>query len=108
MINGMTLALTVLCTCSNENDALRIANVTVEERLAACVNILPPIRSVYRWKDEVQSEQEILLILKTTPERFPALRDRIVALHPYETPEVIALPVVDGLEKYLTWLRGQI
>jgi periplasmic divalent cation tolerance protein len=104
----MTGTLAVLCTCANQDDALRIANTIVEERLAACANILPAVRSIYRWKDQVESEQEILLIIKTTQERFPALRDRIVSLHPYETPEVIALPVVDGLEKYLTWLRDQV
>jgi periplasmic divalent cation tolerance protein len=100
--------LAVLCTCANEKDALRIANTIVEERLSACVNILPGIRSIYRWQEQLESEQEILLIVKTTHERFPMLRDRIVALHPYETPEILALPVVDGLEKYLIWLREQV
>lgn len=100
--------LAVLCTCANEEDALRLANTIVEERLAACVNILPRIRSIYRWKDQIESEQEVLLIIKTTQERFAALRDRMVALHPYETPEILALPVVDGLQKYLTWLQAQV
>lgn len=103
-----TNILAVLCTCANENDALRLANQLVEERLAACVNILPGIRSIYRWKDQVESEPEILLIIKTTQHRFDELRNRIVALHPYDTPEIIALPVVAGLEKYLTWLQGQV
>jgi periplasmic divalent cation tolerance protein len=104
----MTNTLAVLCTCANEDDAMRIADTIVQERLAACVNILPGVRSIYRWEGHVESEQEILLIVKTTQESFPALRDRIVALHSYETPEVIALPVVDGFEKYLTWLRAQV
>jgi periplasmic divalent cation tolerance protein len=105
---GITGTLAVLCTCASEEDALRLANSIVEERLAACVNILPGIRSIYRWKDQIESGQEILLIIKTTQERFAALCDRIVALHPYDTPEVIALPVVDGFEKYLTWLQAQV
>jgi periplasmic divalent cation tolerance protein len=100
--------LAVLCTCANEEDALRIANAIVEERLAACVNILPRIRSIYRWKDRIESEQEVLLIIKTTQERFSALCGRMVTLHPYETPEILALPVVDGLQKYLTWLQAQV
>jgi periplasmic divalent cation tolerance protein len=100
--------LAVLCTCANEEDAVRIANTLVAERLAACVNILPGIRSVYRWREQIESEQEILLIIKTAQHRFAALRDRIVALHAYETPEIIALPVVAAFEKYLTWLQGQL
>ena len=108
MMNQMTDTLAVLCTCANEDDAVRIANQIVEQRLAACVNILPRMRSIYRWQDRIESEEEILLIIKTTQERFPALRDRIVSLHPYETPEIIALPVADGFEKYLTWLRTQV
>ncbi len=104
----MNNALVVLCTCANQEDALRIANAVVEERLAACVNILPGVRSVYRWQEQVESAEEILLLIKTVPERFAALRDRISALHPYDTPEVIALPVTDGLEKYLVWLRNQV
>jgi periplasmic divalent cation tolerance protein len=103
-----TSPLVVLCTCPNEEDALRLANSLVAERLAACVNILPGIRSIYRWKDQVESAQEILLLIKTTHERFAALRDRILVLHAYETPEIIALPVVAGLEKYLTWWQGQV
>jgi periplasmic divalent cation tolerance protein len=104
----MADTLAVLCTCANEEDALRIANTIVEERLAACVNILPRIRSIYRWKDRIELEQEVLLIIKTTQERFAALRDRVVVLHPYETPEILALPVVEGLQKYLTWLQAQV
>jgi periplasmic divalent cation tolerance protein len=100
--------LAVLCTCASDDDARRLANTVVEERLAACVNILPGIRSIYRWKEQIESEQEVLLIIKTARHRFAALRDRLAALHPYDTPEIIALPVVAGFEKYLTWLQGQV
>ncbi len=103
-----TDVLAVLCTCASEEAALRLANQLVQERLAACVNILPGIRSIYRWKDQVESAQEALLLIKTTQPRFDALRDRIVALHPYDTPEIIAFPVIAGLDKYLTWLQEQV
>ncbi|HMF74728.1 MAG TPA: divalent-cation tolerance protein CutA [Bryobacteraceae bacterium] len=104
----MTETLLILCACANDDDALRIANTLVEQRLAACVNIVPGVRSIYRWREQVESGQEILLFIKTSQERFPALRDRIAELHPYDTPEVIALPIVGGLEKYLVWLREQV
>jgi periplasmic divalent cation tolerance protein len=103
----MTDAVIVLCTCSSETEANHIAGALVDARLAACVNILPsPIQSIYRWKGKVEEAQEILLLIKTTQERFPALRDRIAELHSYETPEIIALPIWAGSEKYLAWLRG--
>lgn len=98
----------VLCTCATEDEAIRIANTLVEERLAACVNVLPGVRSIYRWQARVEMAQEILLLMKTTQERFHSLRERIIALHSYDTPEVIALPIAAGLEKYLTWVREQV
>lgn len=104
----MTDALLVLCTCGREEDALRIANALVEARLAACVNVLPGLQSVYRWQDKIETAQEVLLLIKTTAERFPALRERILDLHPYDTPEILALPIADGSDKYLAWLRDQV
>lgn len=97
-----------LFTCGDEEQAFLIARALVEERLAACVNVLPPIQSIYRWKGAVESSKEILLLAKTTERSFPALRDRIVQLHSYEVPEVIAVPVVEGLEAYLSWVRAQV
>lgn len=87
---------------------MRLAETLVGERLAACVNMPPPVTSMYRWQGEVEKAEEILLIIKTTSERFDALRDRILQLHSYETPEIIAIPIVAGSEPYLQWLREQV
>lgn len=104
----MTDALVIFCTCSSEEEARRIANDLVASRLAACVNILPAIQSVYRWQGAVENAREILLIVKTTQARFAAVRDRIAELHSYEVPEIIAVPVVDGGHRYLEWLRSEV
>lgn len=104
----MTDTVVVLCTFANEEEALRIGSALVEARLAACVNLLPRIRSVYRWKGEIEYADEALLLVKTTQQGFPALRERIKKLHPYETPEIIAVPVIDGLADYLGWIREQV
>lgn len=97
-----------LFTCVDEEQAFLIARALIEERLAACVNVLPSIQSIYRWKGAVESAKEVLLLAKTTEHVFPALRDRIVELHSYEVPEVIAVPVAAGLEAYLSWVRESI
>lgn len=94
----------VLCTVPNEELGKSIARVLVEERLAACVNILAQIRSVYRWQGEVCEEPESLLLIKTRRELFAHLSQRLGALHPYTVPELIALPFVAGAAPYLTWL----
>jgi periplasmic divalent cation tolerance protein len=104
----MTDSIVVLCTCASLEEANRLANEIVEYRLAACVNITGPIQSVYRWQDAVERSQEILLLIKTTTQRFPVLRDRISELHSYDTPEIIALPIVAGSEKYLGWIKDQL
>ncbi len=98
----------ILCTCGKKEEAASIARTLVEERLAACVNVMPGIESVYRWRGKVESAEEVLLLVKTTEERFPAVRDRIAELHSYDTPEIIALPVMTGSENYLAWLRDQV
>jgi periplasmic divalent cation tolerance protein len=108
MTDNVTDCVIVLCTCANEAESERIAAALVGERLAACVNIFPPIRSIYRWKDVVEDARESLLFIKSTTGRWPALRDRIAALHSYETPEIIAVPIIAGSEKYLNWLREQL
>lgn len=104
----MTDAVIVLCTFPNEQDALRIGSALIEARLAACVNVLPAVRSIYRWKGEIEQADETLLFIKTTQQRFPALRDRIKEMHSYDTPEIIAVPIVDGLSDYLGWIREQV
>jgi periplasmic divalent cation tolerance protein len=98
----------VFCTCNNEQEALNLANAVVEKRLAACVNVLPPIQSIYRWEGKVQIGSEYLLLIKTTDERFGALRDAITEIHSYEVPEVVAVKVFDGTEKYLAWIRESV
>jgi periplasmic divalent cation tolerance protein len=96
--------LIVLCTCPDAPVAERIATALVGERLAACINVLPGVTSVYRWEGEVQRDSEVLLLIKTTRARFPVLTERVHALHPYELPEIIALPVAGGLPDYLDWV----
>ncbi len=95
----------VLTTCPNEACAERIARALVEEGLAACVNILPPMRSIYKWKGKIEDASEQLLVIKSATARFPAIRERLRALHPYELPEIIAVPITDGLPEYLAWLN---
>jgi len=95
----------VLTACPDEACAERIARVLVEEGLAGCVNILPPMRSIYRWKGKIEDASEQLLVIKSTQARYPAIRDRLRSLHPYELPEIIAVPIADGLPEYLAWLN---
>ena len=95
----------VLTSCPDEACAERIARTLVEEGLAACVNILPPMRSIYRWKSKIEDAAEQLLVIKSAVARFPAIRDRLRTLHPYELPEIIAVPIADGLPEYLAWLN---
>ena len=102
----MTDVRVVLVTCSHPEAAATLARTLVEEGLAACGNVLPGLRSIYRWQGQVQDETEALLLLKTTAARFEALRERVVALHPYEVPEVIALAVDAGHAPYLAWVAG--
>jgi periplasmic divalent cation tolerance protein len=100
----MSGRLLALSTVAGPEDAERIARAVVERGLAACVNVLPGVVSVYRWKGRVEREEERLLVIKTTSSRFEALRQAVVELHPYELPEVIALPIAGGHEPYLAWL----
>jgi len=100
-----TSILLCLCTCPDAASAQRLAETLVGERLAACVNRLPGVLSTYRWQDKVQTDGEELLLIKTTAERFEALKARLLALHPYELPELIALPVERGHATYLDWVR---
>lgn len=104
----MTDALVVLVTVPNAETADTLAEALVGERLAACVNVLPAMRSVYRWKGAVEREREQLCIVKTTRDAFERLRARVVELHPYEVPEVIALPIERGHPAYLDWLTDSV
>ncbi|MGH8220801.1 MAG: divalent-cation tolerance protein CutA [Steroidobacteraceae bacterium] len=100
-------ALVVLCTCPDEAVADRIARELVTARLAACVNRLPGVRSVFRWQGALQDEREVLLAIKTSRSRYEELEMRLKALHPYEVPEIIALPVLAGAAPYLAWLAEE-
>ena len=96
--------IVVLMTAANREEANQIAEILVGARLAACVQILPEIESVYRWQGEVQREKEILLLAKTTRSRFDELESKVRAMHSYETPEIIAVPITAASEPYLKWL----
>jgi periplasmic divalent cation tolerance protein len=99
-------AIVVLCTCPTSEAATRIADALVEERLAACVNVMPGLRSTYRWEGEVHRDDEMLLVIKTVRARFEEVRARILSLHPYELPEVIAVEVTAGHAPYLDWIAS--
>ena len=96
--------LVVYCTCPDQATAERIAEAVVVERLAACANIVPGLISIYRWQGQVRRDSELLLILKTREVVYSLLETRIRDLHPYEVPEVVALPVQVGAAEYLDWL----
>ncbi len=104
----MTDKIVVLSTCASEEEANRIALLLVERHLAACVNVIPQIRSVYRWKGAVESSAEILLLIKSSRERFQALREALEGAHSYELPEALALPVIEGSDNYLNWLGATL
>lgn len=104
----MTGPLVVLSTVATPEDAERIARALVEKGLAACVNVVPGLVSIYRWKGKVERDEERLLVIKTVGERFGALREELLRLHPYEVPELLALPVADGAPAYLAWLAESV
>ena len=101
----MSESLVVFVTCGSEEEALKIAHALVEERMAACVNLMSPIRSIYRWEGKIWDEKEWLLIIKTQAARFEDLEKRVKALHSYSVPEIIALPIMKGSSSYLNWLK---
>lgn len=104
----MTDVQVCLCTVPSAEVGGELARGLVESRLAACVNIVPGVRSVYRWKGEIQDDGELLLIIKTTRQRFEPMRDWLVDAHPYDVPEVIALSVESGADAYLAWVLESI
>ena len=99
--------LACYCTCPDLAGAERLAEALVGERLAACVNVLPGVRSVYRWQGTVERADEVLLLIKTTRERLDALAARVRALHPYELPELLAVEAAGGLPDYLDWVAAE-
>ncbi len=98
----MENAFVVLCTFPDSDQARQIGAALVERQVAACVNLLPGVESIYRWEGKIEHAGEVLAVIKTT--RYPALEAAIRELHPYEVPEILALPVVAGLPAYLAWL----
>jgi len=104
MIDNVLLVLT---NCPDVEVADRIARTIVEQRLAACVNRLAPVESVYRWQGNVERATEVPLLIKTTRERYAEIEQAIRALHPYEVPEIIAMPISAGLASYLRWVADE-
>lgn len=100
-------ALLVITNLPDRAVAERLADALIAKHLAACVNLLAPCRSVYRWKGEVQHDEEHPMLIKTTYERYPELEAEIRALHPYELPEIIAVPIERGLPGYLVWVAEE-
>jgi periplasmic divalent cation tolerance protein len=99
--------LACTCTCPDLASAQRVAEALVDERLAACVQVLPGVRSTYRWHGNVERADEVLLLIKTTSERLETLAERVRALHPYELPELLAVEAAGGLPDYLDWVAAQ-
>jgi periplasmic divalent cation tolerance protein len=104
----MTDKIVVFSTCDSEEQAGRVARALVEQRLAACVNILPNARSIYQWKGEIEDAAEWMLIIKSRRGLMDQLRVAIGKIHTYEVPELLAVPVVDGSESYLAWLDREL
>lgn len=104
----MSEFIVVLVTVGSSAEGERLAHALVDERLAACVNRIAPVQSVYRWEGKIEHSAEELLVIKTRTDLFAALEKRVKELHGYSVPEVIALPIIDGSENYLRWLGAQL
>ena len=103
----MNPILVVLCTCPDDTVAKKLAAGLVDHRLAACVNVLPGIRSIYRWQGQAQEDDEVLMMIKASEKTYPALERWLQEQHPYDVPEIIALPVERGLPGYLEWVAQE-
>jgi periplasmic divalent cation tolerance protein len=99
--------IVVLVTVPDHNIARKVSEAVLTARLAACVNVLPGIQSMYWWEGKIADEQEVLLLMKTTEARFESLSQTIRSAHPYEVPEIVAVPVVRGLPQYIEWIRRE-
>lgn len=104
----MTGTIVVLVTAGSNKEARKIATCLVESHLAACVNISPPVRSLYWWKGQIADDREILLLIKTKRRLFAALKSAVLKTHSYRTPEIICLPVADGSADYLRWIEDSV
>jgi len=104
----MTDKIVIFVTVGNSKDAALLAKSLVEKRLAACVNLLPGIASWYWWEGKVTEDQEVLLMMKTSRDQFPALEKEVLRAHSYAVPEVIALPIVEGSKNYLNWIEESL
>ena len=104
----MTDKIVVLSTCASAAEAERLARRLIDERLAACVNVISPVRSFYRWKGAVEDSAEWLLIIKSSRELFASLSAALESAHSYELPEIIALPVIEGSQNYLSWIEREL
>ena len=104
----MTDKRIVLSTAGSEDEAQKIARYLVENRLAACVNIVPRVESIYRWEGKIESSRECLIVIKTVSDNFPAIRDAILELHSYDLPECVAIAVDDGSAAYLEWVDQSV
>ena len=104
----MTDKILVLTTTGSEQDARKIARELVERQLAACVNIIPRIHSIYRWQEKIEESEEYLLVIKTTAENFPRTREAIEELHSYDLPECISIQIAEGSEAYLSWINSSV
>jgi periplasmic divalent cation tolerance protein len=103
----VTDALLVFTTLPSADKAAEIAKLLVEEKLVACANLLPAVRSIYRWQGKLHDENEVLVLLKTRAEHLERLKLRLLEIHPYEVPEVLAVPIESGYQPYLDWLAGE-
>lgn len=103
--NSYTKEIVVYITAPSGDEAARIAGALVEAGLSACVNIIDNVRSIYRWQGKIEDDREVLMIAKTRKELFRKLSDKVRELHSYDVPEIIALPLIEGSEDYLDWLR---
>lgn len=101
-------ALVAITTLGSESDARALVTALVEDRLIACGTLLPGARSIYRWETRVVEESEVVVLLKTDTTRWDALRNAVERRHPYQVPELLALPVTDGLERYLSWIASEV
>ena len=104
----MTGKIIVFCLCESQAQAESIATSLVERQLAACVNILPEVTSIYRWKGELEKSQEVMLVIKTRHNLFDELRTEMTRLHSYEVPEIVAIPVAAGSSAYLNWIDKEL
>lgn len=101
-----TSPLLIFCTCRSQTEAERLAHHLIAARLAACVNILPGLTSIYRWREQVETAAEHLLLIKSDDAAYPALEAAIKSLHDYEVPEIVAIDIARGLPAYLNWMRS--